>query len=253
MSTYETGSGGSNSPVPSIDFDNITKAWNLTREKQGIWAGALLVMFLILLAMNVGSYLADLTLTGNATSNPRDRTAEQVTLSATLQFISSILYAAVNAFFMGGLFKMAFKQLRGESLEISDLFTGRDLFLPLWGASLLISLGVSAGMLFCLLPGLLLSGLWMFTIPLIVDKRMGVLEAMGKSFETLRPHMWSAVGYQIVVGLISALGVLLCGIGIIFTAPITYLAIAILYRQFFPDSEGYSGPRLQMPLPPTAR
>jgi hypothetical protein len=84
---------------------------------------------------------------------------------------------------------------------------------------------------------------------LIVDKRLGVTEAMTLSFNTLKPHMWSVLGFLIVAGLIGALGAIACGVGLFFTAPITYLAMALLYRNFFPD-EGSSGPRLEMPLPP---
>jgi uncharacterized membrane protein len=170
-------------------------------------------------------------------------------LTGLVNMISGVVGGAAAAYFMVGLYRMAFKHIRGEPISINDAFSGGDLFLPMWGATILIGLGSSVGFLFCILPGLLLYSVWIFTFPLIVDKRLGVIDAMTLSFNTLKPHMWSVLGYVIVAAVLGALGAIACGVGIFFTAPITYLAMALLYRSFFPD-EGAPGPRLEMPLPP---
>jgi len=121
--------------------------------------------------------------------------------------------------------------------------------LPLIGASILIGIGTQIGAMLCIIPGLILAGLWMLTLPLIVDKKMGVIEAMSASFNALKSDMLTATLFYLVLSLVAAIGALLCGVGALFTYPLFPLAIAIVYRDFFLGGNT-GGPTLNMPLPP---
>jgi uncharacterized membrane protein len=247
MTAYGDGPGVAPPPAPraAIDFDLIRQAWELMRQHWGVWA---LAVFLVnLIPGMIGGSLAGIQ--GAVVGDPNHPNPGGMALSGLLDLISTLVGGAAAAFFTVGIYRMAFKHIRGEPFSVNDAFSGGDLFLPMWGATLLIGFGTTAGLFFCLLPGLLLYSLWTFTGPLIVDKQMGVIDAMTLSFNTLKPHVWPVLGYTIVAGLIGALGALACGVGVFFTAPIYYLSLALLYRSFFPDERAV-GPRLEMPLPP---
>jgi hypothetical protein len=233
-----------------VDFDFIRQAWDLMRQHWGVWALALFLMELIPLMIG-GSlgFIQGIVQVASGSDPNHPNPGGMMALSSLFSLISGVIGGAAAAYFMVGLYRMAFKHIRGEPIRINDAFSGGDLFLPMWGATILIGLGTAIGSMFCILPGLLLYSLWIFTFPLIVDKRLGVVEAMTVSFNTLKPHMWPVLGFLIVAGLIGSLGALACGIGVFFTAPIYLIALALLYRAFFPD-EGSNEPRLDMPLPP---
>ena len=245
MSTYPNGPGAPT--AAEVNFDLIGRAWELTRQSWGIWALAVFIVGALPYFVGASFGFVYGLVSGDANADPSHPSGGFI----LLQLVSALVGGALGAFFAAGLFRMAFKQLRGESPDLGTLFSGGDIFLPVWGATILMGLGIFAGSLLLIIPGLLLAALWCFTVPLIVDKRMGVIEAMQASFNALRPQMWSALGFLIVAGLFSALGVLVFIIGVFFTAPIQYLAVALLYRSFFPEAE--SAPRLEMPLPPSYR
>ena len=255
MSVYGNGSPvgpPTPAPVASVNFDYISKAWELVRERLGTWVVATLIGFGIAFIVAIGGAIYQVVMTSGVNANPNQRDIGALLGVVVVRFLSSIVSGLLTSFFLGGFYRMAFKQLRGQPTEVSDIFSGKDVFLPIFGANLLMGFATGIGSLFCLLPGLLLAGLWMFTIPLIVDKGLGVFEAMGKSFEALRPHMWSALGYYFVLAIVASLGFLLCGLGWLVTIPLLYIGVARLYLDFFPDGDGYRGPTLAMPLPPTA-
>ena len=246
MSVYPNG-GQQPAPFNGVNFDNIGQAWGLVRSQLGTWVGALLIVMLI-----SGAVSSPLSFYNSYNSydpgGPKPPTSGQALLGA----INGLLSGAVGAFFAGGLWKMALKQIRGEAIGVGDVFTGGSTFLPVWGATLLIGLGTGVGTLFCIVPGLLLAALWQFTIPLIVEKGLGVTDALSASWRAAQPYMWSILGYVLVSGIIASLGVVLCFIGVVVTAPIATLSIALLYRDFFPEP-GDSRFGLEMPLPPTAQ
>ncbi len=133
---------------------------------------------------------------------------------------------------MGGLFRMAIKQLRGEPIHVSDLWSVTDVIWKLVGAAFLIGLAVSVSTLACYLPAFIVGGLLMLTIPLIVDQKMGVIEAMSRSWNALKQDWLMAAVLYFLLNIIGTLGVVAIYIGMLFTYPIFILGTALVYRDF---------------------
>src|SRR5205085_2723588 len=154
-------------------------------------------------------------------------------------FFVPVVVVMVAAFTMlGGMFRMAIRQLQGESIQATDIFKVQDVIGPLIIGSLLMVVAIYIGMIFCILPGLILAGLLMFTIPIIVDKRLAPVDAVKLSFETLKPDLVMATLFYIVVTIVGQIGGAACVIGALFTYPLFFLSIAILYRDFFMSAGG---------------
>jgi len=84
------------------------------------------------------------------------------------------------------------------------------------------------------LVSLLLGVLFMFTYPLIVDRKMQGVDAVKLSVKAARANLKGAIGLQLLSMLLSFAGALVCCIGMYFVVPITMAAAAIAYRQVFP-------------------
>lgn len=143
------------------------------------------------------------------------------------------LAMAVNGFFLGGMFRMACRQVRGLEIGVADLFSVVDVLPNLILGSLLYGLAIFAGFLCLVIPGLIASGVLMFTIPLIVDGGLSATDAVGRSWDALKGQMFSATLFHVVASLVAGVGTCFCCVGLLFTAPIYSLAIAALYRDFF--------------------
>ncbi len=225
-----TTKGGSGSQ-PRVRFSAIGEAWGLFRQHMGVWILAVLIQ----LACYAGvAALATATIGPPlATQFKRARPILETTVKPGPNLAHSLVVTIVNGFFIGGMFRMACNQLRGRQIHILDLFAVSDVLGRLILACFLYGLLTFVGFMICFIPGLIASGLMMFTIPLVVDGRLSATEAITRSARALKDQWVLATLFHLVAVFIAGLGSLLCGVGFLLTVPLYPLSIAILYRDFF--------------------
>ena len=82
-----------------------------------------------------------------------------VGLSITVDFVELLFSVFVVNVLAVGAARISLKAYRGESFELSELFYGFNAkrYLPYVGAMALMTLAVVAGMMFCIVPGIVLS------------------------------------------------------------------------------------------------
>jgi hypothetical protein len=80
---------------------------------------------------------------------------------------------------------------------------------------------------------MLISVLFTFTYPLIVDRRLGGLDAVKLSVKAAIANFWPLVGLLLLTGLLGFCGVLLCYVGMFLVFPITFSAMSMAYEQVF--------------------
>lgn len=149
-----------------------------------------------------------------------------------LQYGSMFLMYFVIAWQIAGIMRMAVRDLNGLPIQVSDAFKFDGTVGKVIGAAISIGILTSLGYIACCVPGFLASGAFMLTYPLIVEQRLGVFEAMGKSWETLKPHIWKAAGYFFLTTLIFSVSQSFC-IGVVVGLPVLCICLAIVYKDFF--------------------
>ncbi len=215
----------------SVRFEAISEAWAYFQRDIGTWIASMLIVGFLIFLLAAGSFVGSNMLTHGEPLNMGGRFPEfpGFLYGLALQFAVGGLMTVL----MAGLFKLAVKQVRGEPISVADAFGGFSNPFHLWVAGFLVNLGTTLGCCCFVLPGLLLLGLFMFVQPIVVDQRVGAIQAMTMSIDTLKPHLWNAMAFALVVSIILGVGVLACGIGALFAGPIYFLSISILYRDFF--------------------
>ena len=91
---------------------------------------------------------------------------------------------------------------------------------------------------------IVLSVVFVFAYPLIVDRRLKGFDAVRLSIRAGFANFWRLLGMLILTGLLTFAGVLLCYVGVFLVMPIGYAAVAAAYEQVFGLSE------MQSNLPP---
>jgi hypothetical protein len=104
-------------------------------------------------------------------------------LLVSLQFaplIGPIAHWLLKGVLFGGLYVLFLKRIRGQPAKVGDAFAGFNLgFGQLLLAGAITSLGIVLGLFCCLmLPGIYLYIAWIFSIPLVADKRLEFWSAM---------------------------------------------------------------------------
>ena len=88
--------------------------------------------------------------------------------------------------------------------------------------------------LLIIVVALILGTLTAFVYPLIVDRKLGAIEALKLSFRAVKGNFFGVVGLMLLGQLIIIAGVMFFYIGALFVAPIIFAAWAIAYRRVFP-------------------
>lgn len=194
-------------------------------------------------------------------------------LFVAITLVGLVISSAVPLLLVGpmmcGIYLCYLQQMRGKRPEFELLFRGFDVFLEGLLATLLVALATiilvsPAVLLFIVLmvgtavsggedlgpvmailsmagAGLLavwsfvVSSLFLFVYPLIIDKQMTAVPAVTTSCRAVWENLGGVVLAMILFALVSLAGALACGIGTIFVLPVVFGAKAVLYRQIFPE------------------
>lgn len=153
--------------------------------------------------------------------------------SFALGLFGSFAVNIVQAFFYGGLYRMAFKQIRGESIGVADLFSGLDLFIKILVAAVLITVIEFIATLMCFFPLFIARGMLFFTFPLIVRQNLEPLDAIRESFRAAQKEWLLLTVFVFVLVLLSIVGFFACCVGLLFSYPLIFTVNAVAYRDWF--------------------
>jgi hypothetical protein len=135
---------------------------------------------------------------------------------------------------LGGLYWFYLKLIRGEEATVADAFVGFSVaFVQLMLAGLVTTALTSVGLLLCLVPGVYLMVAWIFTLFLVIDKKMEFWPAMETSRKVVNQQWWSVFALALLAALVFIAGGLAFGIGIALTGPLAIGAVAYLYEDVF--------------------
>lgn len=120
---------------------------------------------------------------------------------------------------------------RGEGVEVRDLFSGFERFVPALITSLILGVGVIVGTVLCFIPGIVVAFLGSFTFHAMVDdENLSGMDAIKRSAELVKANLTDVVVVWLVGLVINAvLGATLVGViaGVAFTAMMS----GLLYDQ----------------------
>jgi hypothetical protein len=85
----------------------------------------------------------------------------------------------------------------GETLWKGVRFTA-----PVFAIQALYTLGMLAGMVLLLVPGIILALMWVLAVPVLVIERTGIVEAFGRSRVLTKGHRWTLLGLMVGYALI---------------------------------------------------
>ena len=265
--------GGYAPPPPTgrVDFGWLGQAWSLFTAQMGVWIGAFVLYALIasvlLLLWSIPTSVYE-TIQQAITAALNHTSPHVPPQNPYAQFARnqgfSLLLAAANAIFLAGFYRMALRQMRGEPIGIGGVFSAFPQALPLAIVAVCIagSVALLEGLLLGLLhltglpaagavsiagvlvwiPSIVVQGLLMFAPLLILDKNVSAVDAILGSVRLLRGQWLMGVLFYFIVALIGGFGILLCGIGALFTYPLFLISVAVGYLALTQPPPTYSAP-----------
>lgn len=167
-----------------------------------------------------------------------DQTTGQVTSTAGSGFFLTLLFGALSsfvffvlfAFLQASIIRGALAIADGKKLDLGMMFKTDDLGVVLV-AALIVGALTAVGYLACFVGSVVVSFFTAFYLFFVLDKKQGAWESVKSSFSLVSKNIGSVV--VLVIGVIIAyiIGAILCGIGLIVTAPVALLAMTFGYRR----------------------
>ena len=122
-------------------------------------------------------------------------------------------------------------QESGKKMSIGDLFDFSRALDKIVGP-IVIGVLIGIGYFLLIIPGLILTFMWMFA-PCVQGDRpdLGFIEAMKVSSRTAKGKWLKLLGLIIVLAIINLLGTIPLGLGLLITLPVTHVALYAAYSQ----------------------
>ncbi len=147
--------------------------------------------------------------------------------------IGQIIQMVISGPIGAGYYLSINRIMKGETIRLSNLLDGFKIFLQTMIVSMLSGLLVSIGFFLLVIPGIFLSVVYIFVIPLVVFGKLDFWSALESSRVIITKRFWEAFAFLILIAGVNLIGVLAFGVGLFFTIPLSYAMILMAYDDIY--------------------
>jgi uncharacterized membrane protein len=152
-------------------------------------------------------------------------------LAGLVRLVSQIVSLLISAFLTGGMMQLFFKAARGQPYSLGDLFGGGRFFGNMLLTIFLMQLGTLFGLMFCIVPGLILGLGWSLAVPLVVDRDLSAIDALKESWRITTGQKMNLFVFGLLAFVISLGGLMACCIGVFPAAAVIALGQIFIYER----------------------
>ena len=204
----------------------LSEAWAKTNGCKWTFQIALSIyLVIVLLALGVSALIN--TLIGF------DASEASIISSIGMQLPSQVLYMALTTPAFTGLSLLGLRRAAEAPIRAGQILNYYSKIVPLVLTAVITTLLMVVGYLALILPGIYLSVAFLFAPLLVAEKGMNPLEAINTSRKAVSKKWFAMFGLGITIALINVLGAIPLGIGLIWTVPMSMIAMGIAYRDMF--------------------
>lgn len=160
-----------------------------------------------------------------------------ILITLVLSILSIVTFGILAPVMLAGYYQAILLMMRtGRSPVLGDLFMEMRLFLPLLGFSILVFFAILIGFSLLVVPGIavvcLVAFACLYMLPLMTDKKMGLLDAVKKSWQmaTTKGHVADHVGVVVLYLALIAAGSSVY-IGILLTQPFASIFFLSVFEE----------------------
>jgi hypothetical protein len=210
-----TGQGG---PLSWELGEVLTHGWEILK-RQPMLAVALFLMYMV---PNLGSF-------GSSLLQQTGLFGDDSLFLMLITGSASLIAMVASIFLQVGLLRMFVAAARGQEASLGLLFSGIDRFLPMLGYSMLSGMAVLVGLIFLIVPGVILAIGLSLGQYFLIDQRQGVIQAMKSSWQATSGNKGDLFLFFLVGGGLTILGLCACFVGVFVTSSVVMAAMAIIY------------------------
>jgi uncharacterized membrane protein len=147
-----------------------------------------------------------------------------------LQLFATAYFFLVVPVFDFGADLIYLRGIRNENIDLGEIFIGfKNNYLNIILANLLLFAIIGIGLVFLIIPGIILACRLSFVTFLVMDKGMDPVGAVEKSWTMTRGHGWKVFGLYLLAIPIFIAGILFFVVGVLFAMIWIHAALTALY------------------------
>ncbi len=140
-------------------------------------------------------------------------------------FLFYVVYQVIGA----GIIRGALAITEGRPFLVAEVFRLERIG-PILITAVLVSAAIAVGTLLCFLPGIIAAFFLAFSMYFVIDKEMEPIAAMTASVTFVKDHLGDVLVWFLVTLLITFVGAVLCGVGLIIAIPVVLIGNAYTYK-----------------------
>ncbi len=153
-----------------------------------------------------------------------------------LMTLIAVALASVGSFLvtgplLAGLFLAVRRRMLEGRMDIGDLFSGFSLFIDTFLVFIISLIFSLVGLALCILPVFVVMAFYIFPYLYLVDRKLTFWDAMEASRKTVTQSLAGYTIFVILLILLNLFGLVLLGVGVFITIPVTIAAIAVAYNE----------------------
>ena len=152
-------------------------------------------------------------------------------IACGLASLASLASFVVVGPLLAGMFIAVKRRMLHGQTDLMDLFAGFNLFIDSFLIGILTTLFAFVGLLLCLFPGFIVTAFYLFAYLFVVDRKLGFWDAMESSRRLVVRDLLGYVLFVLLLLLFNLLGLILLGVGLLVTIPVSVAAIAVAYKE----------------------
>jgi uncharacterized membrane protein len=191
----------------------ITYGWNKFKDNALVWIGISIIAFLIA-GLIQGAF------------NGFDYTNTEF---SALSIVGGLVTAIVGYIIQAAFLRGALSELDGIKPAFGTFFQFTNIGAVVLGG-FLVAVATYVGLALCIIPGIIAAFLLYYTLTFIVDKNQDAISGIKSSYALTSSNVGTLILLALALIGINIIGALLCGIGLLVTAPVALIASTYAYR-----------------------
>jgi uncharacterized membrane protein len=153
----------------------------------------------------------------------------QIALFA-MPYLGACLNFIIGGAIMVGIWRAILGMIDGRKPTVGMMFEGFDRFGDAFLAYLVRGILTFLGFLVLIVPGIILSLMWLFTFPVLAETRLGFWEAMHRSAVLTEGYRWRLFLLALACIPVLLIGLLALCLGVLVAMPVCMTAFGLAYR-----------------------
>jgi uncharacterized membrane protein len=163
-------------------------------------------------------------------------------LLIVLGLVGQLVSFVISTYIGAGIANFSLKVARGAPYAFGDLFSGGPFFLSVLAANFILGLGILLGLGCLIVPGVILALGFGMTMPLIIDRGLGPIEAMKTSWQLTDGNKGNLFIFFLISFGLAIAGLCACLVGILVVVPLLAIAHMYIYLKLSGQPVAQGGP-----------